>query len=272
MVYPQQLLTHLGYTIRVQIHELQNFVLKGKGSQSSQAVFVVQCGDFRFKTLPRALDKTTWDDAIFDFHAHILPARISITLCEKQNLFGTNFGSLKIVSEISLQLTDQHTSASRDIYPLRTSTDAEHGRVTVSWAVSHNVSISELADAPLTDQPCAPESKSTPFSIFAGTWNLGNCRPPAMNMKNGLGFLDAAFACDIVAVGVQESMYTTEALRDALKDGPDSPSLPSSWSLVEIVTKMRAEGGVGHKFKLVDKKKRRCVVAFSMHCLYIINI
>ena len=218
----------------------------------------MQCSGYRFKTTTRAYDKTSWDDALFDFHVPILPARIVVSLCDKQNLFGTTFGALKVTSEVTLQLNEQRASASNKTLSLLTPANAEFGKVSLSWNLSHNSAIATLTEMKFTEQPCGVPSKRAPYSVFVGTWNLGNGRPSPMSQKNGLGWLDAAFACDIVAIGSQESLYTTEMLRDALKEGPLEPASPGqAWSMVDVVQRLRDPGGITHKMQLVDKKKRK---------------
>eukprot|EP00054_Salpingoeca_dolichothecata_P025348 m.177091 g.177091 ORF g.177091 m.177091 type:complete len:943 (+) comp25322_c2_seq3:1097-3925(+) len=55
------------------------------------------------------------------------------------------------------------------------------------------------------------------FSIFTGTWNVGNAPPPAMSPRNGLGWLDKAFQSDIVVIGVQESDFSNVDLEEHAK-------------------------------------------------------
>lgn len=56
-----------------------------------------------------------------------------------------------------------------------------------------------------------PDAYWPSAQVFIGTWNMGNAMPPAFTRADGLGFLDMANKCDIVAIGVQESTYETKA-------------------------------------------------------------
>ncbi len=86
----------------------------------------------------------------------------------------------------------------------------------------------------------------------------GNHAPVSFKRTDGLGWLDDAFGCDIVAIGVQESFYRMEKV--TASTDPSVQLLDEDQqeaTMVRIAEAMRQSASISTKFKSVKGGKRK---------------
>eukprot|EP00047_Mylnosiga_fluctuans_P008271 m.6654 g.6654 ORF g.6654 m.6654 type:complete len:1058 (-) comp2120_c0_seq1:291-3464(-) len=239
-----------GFTIAIRIHSV---ILPdiAAGARSAALQVTATCCDNTFTTPSRSSENLLWTDALYDFHASHLPTRVFFSVLERVGIFKP-----RAIAEAAM-LLGPHTEPEGSMRVV-----SETGiEIAVSWIVRenqplqmfHDTVFPSLAPPPPADVPPVPT-----YRLFLGTWNVGNRSPAAFSRADGLGWLDDAFASDIVAIGVQESFFRAD--REAADQGGTVRFVHrhSAPSMVLLAEAMRAAPSIATKIRPVKNTKKKC--------------